>query len=410
MPISISAEPVDALVDVPVEIAVSGLAPGEPVSVEAFTRDHAGVDFRSQARFVANEDGSVQLSAQAPVEGDYAGVEAMGMIWAMHPDQPVGFTRAGTASLQFRFVVDGGEASASAEVTRLWMAADVRRTEVRADGLAGVLFEPADAPRGTVAVLSGSGGGLDESVPALLASRGFAALALPYFAYEDLPAHLASIPLEYFDRAFDWLAHRLDGVGERLAVMGTSRGGELALLLGATFPRVRAVVARVPSHVSWGAIPPGEGPSWTLAGRPVAWIETRRDRVGQEEPIALTPGFVAALDDRAAEEQARIAVEQINGGVLLISGSDDQMWPSALMAERVEERLQAKGFAHRCQHLRCEGAGHMIGPPNLPATAPPSRHPQRGQIFSFGGDAQSYARAAVRGWATTLDFLEESLS
>ncbi len=331
----------------------------------------------------------------------------MGLVWTMHADPPVGFTRAGTAPLQLNIRVQAGEASAAAEVTRYWMAPGVQRAKVQGPGLVGVLFEPAGEPRATVVVLSGSEGGLDETVPALLASHGFATLALPYFAYEGLPSHLASIPLEYFAGACDWLAARLGPTGERLAVIGTSRGGELALLLGATYPRLRAVVARVPSSVVWGA---GVGPAWTLAGNPVDWmVDTDPTFVPPPEPIALAPACLSALEDREAVERTEIAVEQINGGVLLISGTDDQMWPSALMAERILERLRSHGFAHHCEHVRCEGAGHMIGPPNLPATAPPSRHPQIGLVFSFGGDAAGCARAAVRNWAATLDFLRESL-
>ena len=50
-----------------------------------------------------------------------------------------------------------------------------------------------------------------------------------------LPPTLSNIPLEYFETAIEWLQHqpRLDG--GRIAVSGTSRGGELSLLLGATF-------------------------------------------------------------------------------------------------------------------------------------------------------------------------------
>ena len=44
----------------------------------------------------------------------------------------------------------------------------------------------------------GTAGGLTEFRAALLASRGFAALALAYFAYEDLPAKF-EFNLEYFE-------------------------------------------------------------------------------------------------------------------------------------------------------------------------------------------------------------------
>lgn len=48
-------------------------------------------------------------------------------------------------------------------------------------------------------------GGLVEFRASLLAAHGFAVLALAYFAYEDLPKHLADVDLEYFEEAANLL-------------------------------------------------------------------------------------------------------------------------------------------------------------------------------------------------------------
>jgi len=56
-----------------------------------------------------------------------------------------------------------------------------------------------------------------------------------------------------------------------IGVIGGSRGGEAALLLGASFPQLAAIVAEVPSGVAWGA-PRADGSetsSWTRGGVPV---------------------------------------------------------------------------------------------------------------------------------------------
>src|SRR5947199_123091 len=79
-------------------------------------------------------------------------------------------------------------------------------------------------------------------------------MALAYFNYEGLPQDLIEIPLEYFETAIGWLQRRPDLDGDRIAVSGTSRGGELVLLLGATFPAVKAVIAYVPSGIVHGGI------------------------------------------------------------------------------------------------------------------------------------------------------------
>lgn len=86
-------------------------------------------------------------------------------------------------------------------------------------------------------MLGGSEGGLPcDSEPSLLASHGFPTLALAYFGVPGLPSHLRLIPLEYFRRAFEWLGRQPGVDPAKLVVLGISRGGEAALLLGSTYP------------------------------------------------------------------------------------------------------------------------------------------------------------------------------
>ena len=56
-------------------------------------------------------------------------------------------------------------------------------------------------------------------------------------------------------------------------------------------------------------------------------------------------------------ERATIPVEKIQGPVLLVSGSDDQVWPSSALADIAMRRLEAHDFAFPFKHLRYEGAG-----------------------------------------------------
>lgn len=53
--------------------------------------------------------------------------------------------------------------------------------------------------------LFGGAGGLIEFRAGLLASRGFAVLALAFFAYDDLPRTLTQLDLEYFEEAAELL-------------------------------------------------------------------------------------------------------------------------------------------------------------------------------------------------------------
>ena len=49
--------------------------------------------------------------------------------------------------------------------------------------------------------------------------------------------------------------------------------------------------------------------------------------------------------------RATIPVERINGPVLLISGEDDQMWPSRTLAEIAMERLRAHRHPYPDEHI-----------------------------------------------------------
>ena len=98
----------------------------------------------------------------------------------------------------------------------------------------------------------------------LCVSEGFACLALAYWGTADTQTTMVEIPLERIERGLHWLLGRTTIVAGdgRAAVVGASRGGELALLLAATFPNlVGPVVAYTPSSVVWIGI------DFTQAGR-----------------------------------------------------------------------------------------------------------------------------------------------
>lgn len=294
------------------------------------------------------------------------------------------------------------------------------RRAVRERGLVGTLFLPrAEDSAGAVLVLGGSSGGLNEGPAALLASHGFATLALAYFDEESLPEDLAEIPLEYFERAIRFLGEQ-DGVdADRIAVQGISRGGELALLLGATFPQVRAVVAVVPSGMVWsGCCSPEafDGPAWTYDGDPITplaydendpEVQAHDAEISQKiragEPVAHTPGFRLAVAKATNLEAATIPVERTRGPILFISGEADDLWPSTELAEISVRRLRENEFPFRFEHLSYEDAGHVFEHPFLPNPT------VSGGNLRFGGTPVGNAKAAADARSRILAFYEETL-
>lgn len=161
----------------------------------------------------------------------------------------------------------------------------VIRQRVDKERLVATLFRPiASGPRPTVIVLSGSLGGMMEGSAAVLSSQGFAALAIAYFGVDPLPPELVEVPLEYFAEGIAWLKEQPAVDPDRIAVMGVSKGGELAVLLGATYPEdIKAVVGYSASPVVWrGAsyrplsfVFGKPKSSWTLGGEPVPFVDVR---------------------------------------------------------------------------------------------------------------------------------------
>jgi uncharacterized protein len=267
------------------------------------------------------------------------------------------------------------------------------------DGLVGEFYPPpAGGKAPMLLVLGGSQGGIPRQMAADLNAEGFGALALAFFGAPGLPSTAQSIPLEYFETATAWLARHPAGSHRRVAVVGGSKGAEAALLAAASDARICAVVANVPSSVSWSGIgPPGDenpGPSWTRAGRPVAYVPYDR---GRDEVMAER--YSRRLDGALGE--TFIPVEKILGPVLLISGGQDRVWPSARMAEQIMARLDRGRFAFPHEHLRYEGAGHAVfSKPDRPI-------PDR-VVANGGGTAESNQAARRDNWPKAVAFLKEA--
>ena len=392
--------PARALLDEIVTIRALGLQLGERVTIRSELIDGAGVRWSAQADFVADAQGMADVSRQAPVAGSYKEVSPMGLIWSMMPGaKNVSAYQApsnlGPQPIEFQLMRRGAGRSPSAHLEQASVAEGVNRIAVREGGLRGILFVPAGRERHpAVAVLGGSNGGVPARPAAWLASRGFVALALAYFHYDDLPPMLEAIPLEYFQRGLSWLANRPEVSGSRLAVMGTSRGGELALQLGSMFPAIGAVVAYVPANVRFPACCGSTSVpyAWTWGGRPLPYLLPR---------FVRNPGMAL---------EAAIEVERTRGPVLMISGEDDHLWRSWEMADAVASRLKRSKFGYSFTNLKYPHAGHSSGRPDIrPTWHGAARHPISGRIEDLGGSAKGDAESSMDSMPKVLEFLRRSL-
>ena len=430
----LSITPADALIDVPRRIAVDGLAPGEQIEVASCTLRGPGVPWRASARFVADALGSVDLTRDAPVDGSYEGVSAMGLVWSQVPDTAGAreqFGAAPGAALRTDITVRRGGHAGVPDASEAYggfvqrLAGEgVTRREVRDEGLVGTLYMPAGpGPHPAVMILNGSGGGINEPRAALYASHGHAAFALAYFKAPGLSDYISATRLEYFETALAWLHRTVKPLHGFVALSGQSRGGELVLLLGTLFPEsVSAVVGYVPGavvHCAQNACDPAlgrEGPAWIFRSQPLPHVwENNRTATWAPwdegpEPRRHADALLTALQDPEAVERARIRVERIRGPVMLLSATDDGSWPSSLYSRMVTERLARFAHPHAVEHLDFEGAGHSILFPYVPTTQLGYAHPVSGRRSTSGGTPANNARADESSWQGVLSFLQQAVA
>jgi pimeloyl-ACP methyl ester carboxylesterase len=420
----ISVTPAVGLYDQARTIVISHLRPGEIVTVTARSARPDG-SWSAGATFKANSNGVVNLADTAPLSGGYGGISPMGLFWSEHR-AGAGFAPLRTTVTMLTVDAEGHEL-AWARVMQLLTRPGVAEHPERLDrvGFFGQLFlPPVRVRRPAVVIWGGSEGGLGDSgaEAALLASHGIPALALAYFNEPGLPCTILNIPLEYFVHAIRWLRSQPHVDPDRVWVESASRGSESALLVGARWPGlVHGVVVSAPSSEINGPAPgaclaaavargmhPGGArarlAAWTLRGRPLPYavIAQQDARNNPDGSVSNMPAFRDGLADVHAARAARIPVERIRGPILLVSGGDDQLWPSDTYAEQIMHTLRNDPSPH--VHLNFAGAGHVVL--DIPYQPTPIDVPAgSGPLIDLGGSAAADEAAHERDWPATINFI-----
>ncbi|OFW97897.1 MAG: acyl-CoA thioesterase [Alphaproteobacteria bacterium RIFCSPHIGHO2_12_FULL_66_14] len=221
------------------------------------------------------------------------------------------------------------------------------------EGLQGSLLKPGRQGGWGVIVLGGSSGRVDVARAGLFADYGAVVIALRWFGGEGQSPGICEIPLESFAPAIQRL---IEEGCDRIALVGTSKGAEAALLVASHDPRVDAVVAISPSSVVWANTGPGmDGIGWPLRssfthrGTPLPFVPFEAEAllsVDRRPPVRYLELHRKSLQTFAAElPQAAIPIERARADVILVAGEDDALWPSAIFAKALSDRLQASGKA-----------------------------------------------------------------
>lgn len=186
---------------------------------------------------------------------------------------------------------------------------------------------------------------------------GFAFMAIGYFGAPGTPNQLDRISLNAIRDSIVNIAKRHPAIDHtNITLIGGSKGGELVLNLASYFNDFNNVVAIVPSHTSFHAHTiMANTSSWMLYNEEVPFVPATWSSLPATLKRDLHSAFSIMLQDSLAVQRARIPVEKISGSILLISASNDEMWPSTLMSNYLISNLNSIGFQHRLEHIVIEG-------------------------------------------------------
>jgi dienelactone hydrolase len=188
--------------------------------------------------------------------------------------------------------------------------------------------------------------------------NGYAFLAVGYFGAEGTPEQCDRISIEAVHQAIVEATKSPKVHDNRIAVIGGSKGSELALLMASHYTDINCVVALAPGNCAFPALTVGASTSaWTYQNKEVPFVPLPWAAVPSLITRDLRSAFEISLKDKEAVEKARIRVENINGPILLVSAKKDEMWPSTEMSNEIIERLKKKQFRFVYEHIADEG-GH----------------------------------------------------
>jgi dienelactone hydrolase len=359
--VRLQLEPEVALRDVPLDVRMTGLEPDERVTIRGEERSKQGRAWRSELSARADASGAVVLR-NALLEGLMRPVDGS--------PSADGYPRM-RSTIRVT-VLDGRNVLAEATAVRVLRPPGIRVKDVRGPIYAEYVTPPGSARGAPILFLGGSEGGLpNPAAPFLLAAHGHPVLVLAYFSEPGLPARLHNIPLEYFQRALEWLGARPELHGRPIVVAGVSRGGEAALLVGATYPElVAGVIALVPSDSVHAAPDDSFVAAWTDGGKRI-----------DPQPIAI---------------------ERIAGPIFAVGALHDALWRSGDAVAGIRRRLA--GHALTPTILAFPFAGHAVGT-IVPNIATETQLKTRYGWLSFGGTRTADERGREQAWPRMLDWL-----
>lgn len=187
--------------------------------------------------------------------------------------------------------------------------------------------------------------------------KGYAFLAIGYFGAKGTPELLEKIAIEDIHDAIIEATKNEKVNKKKIAIIGGSRGADLALLIGSYYKDIDCVVGLVSSNVVFpGHTTHFTTTSWTYNGEDLPFVPVSEETIPFIMKRDLRGAFVTMLKDTIAVKKAIIKVEKINGPILLISATNDEIAPTTPMSNDIMNRLEKYNFKYHKEHIAIEGS------------------------------------------------------
>lgn len=414
------AEPRKALVDEEIEIIISELPPFGKVKLRANMQLPWAekTKFESFACFTADAQGTLNLSTQKPDFGTYDFPDAMGLILSMKMVKgslkDIVKNISTEKSLFIEITAEHGDKQVCATLERLYKKPEIKSQRIT-DGFVGEFFYTENTSNKTIVALGGSDGNMAalSIISAQLASHGFHVLSVAYFNETGLPKKLAEVPIEYFENVFQWLDQNPITKGNEIYVHGTSKGGELALLLASKYPVIKKVVGFAPHAYCFQGLSNQNVSSWTYGGNPFPFIRLKNRILYKNMlacfirniPFGYAHTYKTAVSTAQNKEAARIKIEHAKADLLLFAGKNDNIWNAADGCHEIMDTLTRCQYPQDYQFISYEDTGHPFPfPYTIPLSVTLRMKLFPRLVFETGGTIKGNAYAQKDSWAKTIAF------
>lgn len=227
------------------------------------------------------------------------------------------------------------------------------------------------------AIISVGGASCDEKTSIAMAEflikEGYNVLVLGFYLWKGLSKNLASIPVDYVEKAVHWL---LDKKGvKRIAMTGISTGSAYTLLSASLIPEITCVIPVVPyDHILEGTTTNNKRmycSVYTWHGKDISYTPTKFLDMGMIKWLRSAKkaqGYGLARFMRYGYDQltptlipeSRIKTENMNADILLLAVKNDDCWPSDEAVPRIVDNLKITNYAHRVEYHIYEKGSHAL--------------------------------------------------